>query len=576
MNQELTRTQRTSSSAMSKAHALLLLVLLAPGLPVHAGFAQTVTQTCQEIRQGAPAASNPAAKICALIEGGRLEEMRWPDCSSYRKQVERFYAIRGYALAWVQEGRATQQAKAMIDLFRTADKKGLDPEDYDASRWPPRLEALAAFDQNHEEPARFDFALTVSSLRYISDLHQGRVAAAECEVNLPQKQFDGPKFLREEMVQASDVGAAVAKLDPPFEGYRRTLAALERYSVLAQQGDGAPLPPIRGNLRPGEPYNGVQQLAARLRQLGDLPGDAAVSSSPIYQEPLVTAVKQFEQRHGVDVDGIIGPATFEQLNVPLSRRVTQIKLSLERWRWLPHDIGRRVLMVNIAEFRLRAYDDDRLTLTMKAIVGKALEHPTPIFADQMESIIFRPYWNVPTSIQRNELVPILRRNPGYLAKHKMDLVNASDEVIVASAAEKTTMDQLASGKLRVRQQPGPANSLGLIKFSFPNQFGVYMHGTPEHGLFFEARRDFSHGCIRIEDPATLAGWVLRDRPEWTHKRIVAAMTGQKQISVRLMTPIPVLILYGTVSVEENGEVRFVQDIYANDAKLEKALAGRQH
>ena len=555
----------------------MLLLLLARPFAATASSAQTVTQTCQEIRQGAPQASNPAAvTICALIESGRLEEMRWPDCSSYRKHVEQLYATRGYTLAWVREGRPTEQARAMIELFRTADKKGLDPEDYDASRWPARLEALTAFDQNHEEPARFDFALTISALRYISDLYQGRVAANECEVNLPQKRFDAAKFLREEMIQASDVRTAAAKLDPPFEGYRRTLAALERYSVLAQQGDGPALPPIRSPLRPGEPYSGIQQLAARLRQLGDLPSDATVPASPIYQEPLVTAVKQFEQRHGVDVDGIIGPATFEQLAVPLSRRVNQIKLSLERWRWLPHDIGRRVLMVNIADFRLRAYDDDRLTLTMKAIVGKALEHPTPIFADEMESIIFRPYWNVPTSIQRNELVPILRRNPGYLAKHRMELVNANDEVIVASAAEKKTLEQLASGKLRLRQQPGPANSLGLIKFSFPNQFGVYMHGTPESGLFFEARRDFSHGCIRIEDPAALAGWVLRDRPEWTRKRILGAMTGQKQISVRLTAPIPVLILYGTVMVEENGEVRFVQDIYGNDAKLEKALARPRH
>lgn len=518
----------------------------------------------------------PAAQLCSLIEAGRLDELRWPDCSSYRAQVEKFYASAGFALAWLREGRPTTQAAAIIELFRAAEKKGLDPEDYDASRWATRLQNLSVAGQTSQDLARFDFALTVSALRYVSDLSQGRVTPAECRVSLPKKQFEGAAFLRNEVVQAVDVRTAVEKIEPPYDGYRRTLAAFERYLALAKEGDGTPLPAIGGPLHPGEPYGGVQQLAQKLCKLGDLAGDAAAPAAAIYQEPLVTAVKRFQERQGLPSDGIIGRATFDELNVPVSRRVTQIKLALERWRWLPNNLGRQALVVNIPEFRLRAYDNQRVALSMRAIVGQALEHQTPIFADQMEAIIFRPYWNVPPSIQRNELVPILRRNPGYLAKHKMEVVNEQEEVVSVAATDAKVIGQLASGALRLRQQPGPANSLGLIKFVFPNQFGVYMHGTPQRELFYEDRRDFSHGCIRIEDPAALAAWVLRDRQEWTQKRILASMGGKQPVSVRLTAPIPVLILYTTAVVEENGEVRFLRDIYGNDAALEKALASRRH
>ncbi len=557
---------------------LLLMLLAASSLSLPAGPLQAAQDSCREIKEHGlhPSVPPAAAQLCSLIEAGRLDELRWPDCSSYRAQVEKFYASNAFVLGWVQEGRPTPQAAAMIELFRAAEKKGLEPEDYDASRWTTRLQNLSISGQTSQDVARFDFALTVSALRYISDLSQGRVAPTECQVNLPKKQFDGAAFLRNEVIHAADVRAGVEKIEPPYDAYRRTLAAFEWYLALARQGDGAALPAIRASLRPGEPYAGVQQLAERLRQLGDLASGAAIPAAAIYQEPLVTALKRFQDRHGLLADGIIGRATFEELNVPLSRRVTQLKLALERWRWLPNNSGRQALVVNIPEFRLRAFDNQHVAFSMRAIVGQALEHQTPIFADEMEAIIFRPYWNVPPSIQREELVPILRRNPGYLAKHKMEVVNAKDEIVSIPAVDAKVLGQLTSGGLRIRQQPGLANSLGLIKFVFPNQYGVYMHGTPQRELFYEDRRDFSHGCIRIEDPAALAGWVLRDRPEWTQKRILAAMGGKQPVSVRLTAPIPVLILYTTAVIEENGEVRFLRDIYGNDAALEKALAARRH
>ena len=464
----------------------------------------------------------------------------------------------------------------MIALFHTAESKGLEPEDYDASRWPGRLQTVSSASTNSEALARFDIAVTVASLRYLSDLYQGRVTPKECQVDLPEKHFDGARFLRDEVTHSADARTAVGKVEPPFDGYQRALAALAHYMALAQEGDDPALPPMSKPLHPGDLYDGTPQLAQRLRQLGDLPANTPMLSSQKYQGDLVTAISSFQQRHGLQADGIIGPATFQELTVPLSQRVTEIKLVLERWRWLPHDLGPRVLVVNIPEYRLRGYDHHRLTLTMRAIVGQAIEHQTPVFADKMQSVVFRPYWNVPETIQKRELVPFLRRNRAYLVKNNMEVVNRRGEIVAASKIDAKILGRLAAGSLHLRQQPGPANSLGLIKFVFPNKFDIYMHGTPARGLFFQERRDFSHGCIRIEDPVALAVWVLRDNSDWALQRILATMKGKNAVSVQLRAPIPVLILYGTVFVEETGTVHFFRDIYRNDEALEKALSASRY
>jgi murein L,D-transpeptidase YcbB/YkuD len=554
---------------------LFFIVLFATAASsIHASPAHSVPGQCEAIKDHGSQASDSlvAVQLCSLIEDRVLNELRRPDCSSLDTEIRQFYRSWQYLPGWIQNGRPTEQANTMIALFRGAERKGLESEDYDASLWSARLQALSSDPTNNEALARFDVAVTVASLRYLSDLYQGRVTPKECEVDLPGKHFDGAQFLREEVTHASDIRTAVGKVEPPFDGYQRTLAALEHYVALAREGDGTALPPMPKPLHAGDLYDGAPQLAERLRQLGDLSTDATEPASRKYQGPLVTAVRAFQRRHGLQADDVLSPATFEELNVPLSQRVAQIKLVLERWRWLPHDLGPRVLVVNIPEYRLRGYDHHRLTLTMRAIVGQAIEHQTPVFADSMQSVVFRPYWSVPESIQKDELVPLLRRNRAYLVKNNMEVVNGRGETVAASKIDAKMLDQLAAGRLHLRQQPGPANSLGLIKFVFPNKFDVYMHGTPLRGLFSQARRDFSHGCIRVENPAALAGWVLRDSPEWTPQRILATMQGKNAVSVQLRTPIPVLILYGTVFVEENGAVYFFKDIYGNDAALEKVLS----
>jgi murein L,D-transpeptidase YcbB/YkuD len=343
---------------------------------------------------------------------------------------------------------------------------------------------------------------------------------------------------------------------------------------LEREGEGDPLPPITKAIKPGGTYPGLNALARRLQRLGDLsPADWHANASAVYEGAVVDAIKNFQDRNGLAVNGTIDQATFQNLVTPFSRRVVQLQLALERWRWLPHNLPGRMIAVNVPEFELRAYDNYQVTLNMRVIVGKTFpDRRTPLFQDQMEYLIFRPYWNVPISITRKEIIPDLRKKPGYMTKHAFELVTRQDQVVTADISDSSVIARLRSGDLEIRQRPGPGNSLGLIKFVFPNDYNVYMHGTPEHASFAHADRAMSHGCIRVQDPAGLAAWVLQGNPDWTNEKIKEAMDASQSQRVNLPRPIPVLILYSTAAVDENGEVGFFADIYGQDAKLQQELA----
>jgi murein L,D-transpeptidase YcbB/YkuD len=285
-------------------------------------------------------------------------------------------------------------------------------------------------------------------------------------------------------------------------------------------------------------------------------------------------VKNFQRRHGRTADGRITAQTLTDLNTPMLSRVREMQLTLERWRWLPLDLHAAPIVANIPEFRLRAYDENfKIGLTMNVVVGKAYDHDTPVFIDSMQYVVFRPYWSVPYSIARAEFLPRIVRDPNYLAAKGFQVVDAKQNVVSSGAVSPEVLEQLRSGKLFIRQNPGPKNSLGLVKFIFPNSYNVYMHDSPEQELFSRTRRDFSHGCIRLERPADLADWVLRGNPGWTTEKIRAAMQGSANNNqVNLTKPIPVLIIYATVVVTEDGLVHFYDDIYGQDAALEKVLA----
>jgi murein L,D-transpeptidase YcbB/YkuD len=353
--------------------------------------------------------------------------------------------------------------------------------------------------------------------------------------------------------------------------YRRLAATLARYRALSEQDGFAPLPRVR-KLVDGEPYAGIAALHRRLVRFDDLPGDTPEPAR--YEGAIVDAVKRFQARHGLLSDGIVGKATLAALDVPPRRRVRQIELAMERMRWLPEWTEGRSILVNIPEFRLRGYELDTgaEVLVMKVIVGQALETETPIFQGQMRHVEFKPYWNVPRSIARDEIVPKLRLDPGYLAEQDMELVSTRRPMAVTTVVNAANLDAVLRGELRIRQRPGPKNALGDIKFAFPNESSIYLHHTSSPRLFQRGRRDFSHGCVRVEDPVGLARFLLADRPDWTEQRILEAMQEESPPqTVRLSAPVPVLLFYTTVVVEDGQRVLFLPDIYRHDEALELAL-----
>ena len=496
-------------------------------------------------------ATPPNEQLHELVDTGVLSDLRWPDFSHIQPDVRRFYESNGYQPAWVRARSATPQARAIIYTLQNAPLKGLDAEDYDGSRWNGRLLGL----RTESDALRFDLALTVSVMRYISDVSSGKVDPAVFSFGLhfDQKKCDLSETLAA-LANATDVAADLNRLEPPFEGYWRAQKALAQYLTIARENTGPPL-------TQADPA-GLPKVERLLRLVGDLgPNDA-----------LLDGVKRFQIRHGLDPDGRIGKETLKQLNTPLPQRVRQLQLVLERWRWVPHSFARPPIVVNIPEFRLRAYDQQyRPELEMKVVVGKAYRHKTPVFSSEMTHLIFRPYWDVPLSIQRAELVPKIVKDPAYLAENDYEIVDSRRQLISTSAVSADMLAQLRSGKLFIRQVPGEKNALGLVKFLFPNEYNVYLHSTPAKSLFLRSRRDFSHGCIRVEKPEELAQWVLRGVPGWDMDHIQEAEHGVDSERVNLDKPIPVLIVYGTAVVRADEEVFFFDDIYGYDAALAQLL-----
>jgi len=368
-----------------------------------------------------------------------------------------------------------------------------------------------------------------------------------------------------------------ALIDPPPNAGDRLVGALTTPAVLLGLAGLAwatlsmfwtPFP-----IAAGQQYEAIGKLVRRLQFLGDLPPSVSVPQNSLeYSGAVAEGVKHFQLRHGLDASGKLGPQTITELNRPMSDRVEQLRLMLERFRWMPHSFAQPPIIVNIPEFVLRAYDSSlHPTLIMPVVVGRAMRTQTPVLEEEMKYLIFWPYWNVPPSILRAEIVPKITKDPEYLQKNNFEVTTYSGEVVTDSVVSEEVLAQLRAGQLMVRQKPGQKNALGLIKFVFPNADNIYLHSTPSQALFDESRRDFSHGCIRVEDPRALATWVLRNNPGWTRERVEAAFQAQKQEQVNLAHEIPVLILYGTAIANEDGQVYFFEDIYGFDKALTKLL-----
>lgn len=482
---------------------------------------------------------------------------------------------------WLRDGPAQGKplpiAMAAVHMLQQAGDDGLNPRDYDAAGLAKAVSQANEAQGGLSAQAKTTLAkaLDEAMRRYLHDLHYGRVdpASVYANFNVPPKTLDVAATLHSALL-AGDLEPAVKAARPQFPLYQALRPWLARYRALESDAawSGA-LPPLPGKkLEPGEAYAGTARLAARLVSLGDLPKDFVVPDR--YQGPLVDGVKQFQRRHGLTSDGVIGKTTFEQLNVTPAARIEQIALTMERLRWTPLMVDKRMLVVNLPEFELRGLEIDgaqvKVPLQMNVIVGKALNTQTPMFDEQMRMIEFSPYWNVPPSIARGETVPKLRRDPGYFDRQGFEIVTRSGDVVTQLSDAQLAAVQ--RGEARIRQRPGAQNALGDIKFIFPNNDNIYMHHTPAVGLFQRDRRDFSHGCIRVENPVALAEFVLQDQPEWTQEKIREAMENGKSRTIRIQTPVMVVIAYGTAIVKQRGgTIYFYADIYGHDRQLKEAL-----
>ena len=520
------------------------------------------------------AAGVPA--LHAIVDSGRNPDLRWPDFIPYKAEVAKLYEASGYSLLWVQNLRVRPQGLAVIGLLQNAGAKGLDAEDYDGSRWQGRLLKLAQ-KPSEQDLISFDTALTVSAMRYIRAIHCGRVNPKEFKFQLDMGGEPLPlaEFIQTQVVNAGDTVAEIQKLEPPFLGYRKLLALLPAYEGYANQAEGERFPTVTKTVRPGQPYAGVVPLGRFLQIIGDIP--ARVQLDPnvtVYQGALVDGVKHYQDRHGETPTGDLDARTINELNTPPAVRIRQIKLTLERWRWLPHSFSQPPVVVNLPEFRARAMNPDGTVAFYKnVIIGKAYGHKSPVFEKDIQYVVFRPYWEVTPSIQRNEIVPHIQKDPAYIAKHNFEVVTPQGEVVTDNQVSPEVLEGIKSLHLMVRQKPGDTNSLGLVKIIFPNPDNVYLHGTDAPELFTQDVRDFSHGCIRVQKPEDLVAWVLRNNPGWDLDRVKATMNGEKNnLQVNLTTRIPVLIVYGTATVNEENQIRFFDDIYGYDAELDKALA----
>ncbi len=525
-----------------KIGAALLLCAAAAFLP-HAALAQPDAAAAIHAL-AAQAARAPAAPT------GPYDERGW---------LERFYAPRNYAPAW-----NPSTAAAALWVLRQAALQGLDPRDYGADALQRELKAGGA--GSGANPARFDVALTSAMLHYLADLRVGRVRS-EYHTRLPDprlKQYDPVERLRGGLA-AGKLQAAVQAAEPQLRQYAQVKAAMAHYRALSAK-PSAPLPKPQEKVAPGGAYAGAQALYERLVLLGDLPADTPAPPEGVYGDALEEGVRRFQSRHGLLEDGVLGRGTVDALNVPPARRVRQLELTLERLRWLPDFGPGPLILVDLPVYRLWAFQNggNEAPLEMRVVVGTAVKTETPLFVGQMRYLEFNPYWNIPRSILEKEILPKIERNKNYLAQNDMETVPPN-----ASAAD------LRAGRARLRQRPGPKNSLGAIKFAMPNPMDIYLHSTPARELFERSRRDLSHGCIRVEHPAALAQFVLGRQRQWNADSIQAALQPGPTRHVDLVHPVPVVIFYATAIVDADGSPRFAADSYGRDTRLAQVLAARR-
>ena len=493
-----------------------------------------------------------------------------------RETLTEFYANNGQQLAWCDDsGSILPSTKILLDALRRAGEHGLDPEDYALSRLdllgaeigkPPLDDAAVA------RLADFDLLMTAAFFRYASDLSTGRVHPDEIRndwhTNLPDL---APLTKLDRALLGDNLPQLLEALPPPHPGYARLREALKGLHEIEAAG-GWPAIPGGPKLEAGSRGPRVLLLRQRLSEPGgegDSPTGALAGAGDEFDEALAESVRRFQERHGIKPDGTLGATTLAELNVPVERRIRQVELNLERWRWIPRSLGDPHIFVNIPGFDLELVRAGVPVWHTRIVVGKAFT-PTPVFSDRIVAVVANPPWNVPNSIAQGEYLKELRKNPKTFMRRGIRMFEGSEAD--PREVDPATVNWHALGKgrfpYRLRQDPGPANALGRLKFQLTNDYRIYLHDTPTRGLFGQSDRDLSHGCIRVEKPLDLAEQLLG---ESSQDLLRAALAQTKERHVSVNPPVPIHILYLTARVDESGALRFSPDVYEFDGPQRTAL-----
>jgi murein L,D-transpeptidase YcbB/YkuD len=488
-----------------------------------------------------------------------------------------FYERRAYRPAWSGDSGPLSQIDDLVTAIGHADREGLRPADYHLDRLQTTLGEIRKNQQknlpfNPHRLADLDLLATDAFLILGSHYLVGRInpETIDPEWMANRREADLAVVLQKAL-DANRIKATLEDLLPQQPGYGRLKEALQKYRDLAARG-GWPSVPEGPKLQRGDRGPRVALLRSRLVSEGVLHQGDSVEAE-LFDNLLDEAVRQFQQRHGLDTDGVVGPVTLGALNVSAQDRVRQIEVDLERWRWLPQELGQQYILVNIANFELDVVEGGQPVLVMKVVVGKDYRR-TPVFSDKITYLVLSPCWNVPPSIAVEDKLPLIKKDPGYLAKQNMKLIGGGGAE--AKEIDPMTVDwskiTAQNFNYRLRQDPGPSNALGRVKFMFPNKFNVYLHDTPSRELFAKPERTFSSGCIRLEKPIELAQYLLRDAPKWSRENILAAIDKRAEQTVQLPKKVPVHLLYWTAWVTEDGAAHFRKDIYGRDKLVAAALA----
>ncbi|MGD8846968.1 MAG: L,D-transpeptidase family protein [Desulfobacteraceae bacterium] len=495
--------------------------------------------------------------------------------------IPTFYQGRDFSPVWFDANGLRPTVQVLIKTIRTAHLDGLKPNDYHLEAIDRILGNLKGGrlpirgDQVHQW-ADLDLILTDAFLLLGSHLSAGRINPENIHADwvIGPRSLDMLAVLNATVTQAQ-MHNVLDRLRPVHEGYVNLKSALQQMRTLAYKG-GWPQPVQKTpTLRPSESDQGVATIRRLLKITGDYTMGPPVEQPQRYDDLLVAAVRRFQLRHGLEPDGVIGRKSREAMNVRVEERIRQIELNLERWRWLPRDLGDRYLFVNTAAFYLQVLENSRIELDMKVVVGRPARQ-SPVFSSIMTYMVLNPYWNVPHTIAVEDILPKLTQGVDYLIDQSFKVFSGWGEDDQELAPEQINWERYSKHyfPLRLRQEPGKKNALGQIKFMFPNKFAVYLHDTPQKSLFNNVQRGFSSGCIRVEDARALAKYLLAQSPEWTEQTLTANLeTGRRQV-VRIPEPINIHLLYMTAWVDENGLLQFRNDIYQRDAMLDKALVTR--